>query len=206
MTPEIDQTTRDHLKNALDQAMINECRYYHVEMIEDVRVIFDIGAHTGMFTQFAESIYPDATIEAFEPDPYNFAQLVARYPNAKNVAMLDAVGTAPFRNTSDDCSRIDFLGDGSIVVPTTTLELEAAPYDTIDIFKCDCEGSEFPIILSTPREVMEKIRYITMEFHDWRGPEQRAALLAKLRETHNMHSVERPPHAAIWHGWRKNER
>lgn len=203
---DLDQQTRQHMLAALDQAMVNECRFYHIEMIEDVRVIFDVGANTGMFTVFAKSLYPDAVIEAFEPDPFNFEQLVKRHPTAKQVAMLDTVGTVPFNNTSDDCSMVDFLGDGRITVPTTTLAIEAAPYDTIDIFKCDCEGSEFPIILGTPRIVMEKIRYITMEFHDWRGPEQRQRLLDKLRETHNMHSVERPPHAAIWHGWRKNER
>lgn len=187
----------------IDQELLRECRFYHIDMIENVRVIFDIGANTGAFVQFAKQLYPDAIIEAFEPDPANFSQLVDVLPSAKRVGVLDAVGEAEFFNGDNELSRIGV--GGPIVVPTTTLAIEAELYDTIDILKCDCEGSEYAIFLSTPREVMEKIRYLTMEFHDWRGPEQKRALLNKLRETHNMHSVERPPYEAIWHGWRKNE-
>ena len=188
----------------LDQAMLYECRTYHIDMIEDVKVVFYIGAHSGMFAYYAHALYPDAMIECYEPDPDNFAKLVALVPTAKQVAMLDEVGEVAFINTANDESMVDFFDKGKITVPTTTLEIEAAPYDQIDILKCDCEGSEFPIFGAAPRETMEKVRYITMEFHDWRGPVQKGLLLNKLRETHNMHSVERPPWAPIWHGWRKD--
>jgi len=55
-----------------------------------------------------------------------------------------------------------------IEVSTTTLQLIMDNYNIeyIDFLKMDCEGSEGPILNSTPKEYLNRVRKIAMEFHD----------------------------------------
>jgi len=38
-------------------------------------------------------------------------------------------------------------------------------WDTIDLVKLDCEGAEFPILLETPAEVLQKVKKRVIEYH-----------------------------------------
>jgi hypothetical protein len=57
--------------------------------------------------------------------------------------------------------------------------------DDISVLKIDIEGAEFALILNTPEEVMQRLRYITMEA-DATDKEQFGLLVAKLTETHKV--------------------
>ncbi len=67
---------------------------------------------------------------------------------------------------------IDYLNEGKrggcVEVPTTTLQeiMDSNQLERIDFLKLDCEGSEGPILNSTPKEYLKRIRKIAMEFHD----------------------------------------
>ncbi len=55
-----------------------------------------------------------------------------------------------------------------IEVPTTTLQeiMDSNKLERIDFLKLDCEGSEGPILFSTPGEHLKRVKKIAMEFHD----------------------------------------
>jgi FkbM family methyltransferase len=75
-----------------------------------------------------------------------------------------------YRNYED----LTYLISGSddlekyVEVPTTTLQeiIESNNIEWIDFLKMDCEGSEGSIFASTPKEYLQRIRKIAMEFHD----------------------------------------
>lgn len=55
-----------------------------------------------------------------------------------------------------------------IDVPTTTLQaiMDSNHIERIDFLKLDCEGAEGPILHSTPKDYLQRIGKIAMEFHD----------------------------------------
>ena len=55
-----------------------------------------------------------------------------------------------------------------IEVPTTTLQeiMDHNNLEHIDFLKLDCEGAEGPILQSTPKSFLRRVRKIAMEFHD----------------------------------------
>ena len=57
-------------------------------------------------------------------------------------------------------------GAGSVTVRTTTIAhlLEDMATDTIDLLKMDIEGSEYNVLLTTPREILHRIRRINVEY------------------------------------------
>lgn len=190
------------------EALINECRAYQIEGIEDVETVVDLGAHFGLFANYARHLYPDARIECYEPDPSNYERLIESWPEAFQVAIGDEYRKARFNATADDCSFVaeakpneSFTNE--IEVDVVSLAAILAEMDHVDILKVDIEGSEVPVFMNAPIETMRKIRYITMEFHIWHSDADREALLAKLSETHEVEIQLRPPVDDIWRAWRR---
>lgn len=181
--------------------MDNEVRFYRIEDRPDVNYIVDIGAHTGHFADYAHRLYPTALIDCFEPDPTNYAELIKHHPDSRQRAVYSVSNQKlPFIDLGTDESKVDWFGTGRILVDTISLDQLLLPFDRVDILKCDCEGSEFDIFMAASGPTMQKIQFITMEFHDWRGPDHRQALIDKLKLTHNMTAWHRPPWNDLWYG------
>ena len=67
--------------------------------------------------------------------------------------------------------------------PTTTEALQEQGLDTVDLLKLDCEGSEYPIIYESPRELWRGVRAIFLEVHDLPGEGRNVtALIAYLED------------------------
>ena len=50
----------------------------------------------------------------------------------------------------------------------------------------DVEGAEFEILLATPEEALQKIKFMYVEFHDWASQELHDATMEKLRSIFNV--------------------
>lgn len=126
-------------------------------------VVFDCGASTGNFTAAYLTLFPRATIHAFEPHPHSADQLRSRFHDAPRVTVEQtAVGAAggaavfhmnrlPYTSSllpRPSAGRRYFpLMDGvveRVEVPVTTLDdyCHRHAIERIDILKMDIQGAE----------------------------------------------------------------
>ncbi len=142
-------------------------------------IILDVGMHIGSFC-YAALLRGAQHVYGFEADPGNFSQAVANlrvfgdrihlYPKA--VWRSDRTGDALFHPSSSG----KHTGGGCILYPLGGRPLEAVPFDDIlrevtdngkkrvKLVKMDCEGSEFPILLTS--RMLHLIDEIRGEYHE----------------------------------------
>ena len=152
-------------------------------------VVIDVGAHIGVFATVCHRRGSRA-IHCYEPDASNFELLesnVGQLPGVhlKRAAIWrsdDGAGTEVLLSGADGdntgaCSvlaggrALDFATQTVADRSTTALRVGAVPldavlaaHDRVDLLKLDCEGSEFPILL-TSRE-LHRVRRIVGEIHE----------------------------------------
>ncbi|MCW4051229.1 MAG: FkbM family methyltransferase [Candidatus Bathyarchaeota archaeon] len=153
-------------------------------------LVLDIGAHIGSFSVYASQ--KASKVYAYEPEPSNFNLLVnnLRINGIKNVepfqvAVYDKKGVLPFficgtRNTGGH-SFSKALLERDKVPSTITINVKTLLFSDIvrslgevGFVKMDCEAAEYPILFSTPDDVLKKIEKIVIEYHD-------PSLLEKLK-------------------------
>lgn len=137
--------------------------------------IIDIGAHTGSFS-WACALRGCANIDAFEPEPANFATLAANLEPLRNSVRVH--NAAVWRSDREEqlyyhyhdnprnTGGGDMFGDATDGLPvwaTVGLDDIIANAGIVRLLKLDCEGSEFPI-LYTSRE-LDKVDEILGEYH-----------------------------------------
>jgi len=144
------------------------------------RSILDIGGHLGFFSLLATTLNPTVPIYTFEPHAGNYEILKTNlkqnriknvYP--KQLAVSNTIGETELQLSKEDLNHslekaIEPTGEAQ-KIQTITLEriFEKNQLEQCDLLKLDCEGSEFKIIYSTPKELFKKIRHIFLEYHDW---------------------------------------
>ena len=138
--------------------------------------VLDIGANIGTFTVAAALAAIAGRVYAIEPEPGNFAMLRQNVElnRLRNVELLQAAvgaaaGEAVLGHDGNLSSLMWDRGAGAEAVPVVTLASLVARMGTVDLLKMDCEGAEFDILYSTPPEALQKIRRITMEYHNLGG-------------------------------------
>ncbi len=161
--------------------------------------IVDIGAHYGYFSIFAsKNTHKESNILAIEPSKKNYKILKENLENCKitNVKPLQvAVGEKEsvgelYEGSSVNNSIIEdypLLGQEKNKSIIKILDLnsliEQNNIEVIDFLKLDCEGAEYSIILNSTTSVFEKIKVLSMEFHDLKNPNFTAnKLVQKLKE------------------------
>ena len=151
-------------------------------------VVVDIGANIGAFSLLASR--QAKVVYAVEPVRSNFEMLrhnvelnrldnVIIYP----LALADHNGTARIRD-SGVMSSMYFGTEGAVeLVPTVTLEtfFRDNSIEEVDYLKMDCEGAEWDILLSTPPEVLSRIRHLELEFHRFQKDQHPEILCSHLR-------------------------
>jgi len=161
---------------------IGDKRYTKYKDVQKGDLVIDVGAYIGDFTVYAGS--KGARVIAIEPTKESFKKL------KENIAlnhliyvttpMNVAVGT--FRGISELYIH-KWEGINSLInakklsrqssltkiekVETILLEDLLVKYEKIDFLKIDTEGSEANIILSTPRQLLKRVKYIAMESTDY---------------------------------------
>ncbi|OGM17101.1 hypothetical protein A2V56_00015 [Candidatus Woesebacteria bacterium RBG_19FT_COMBO_42_9] len=147
-------------------------------------IVFDIGAHVGVFSVYAAQKFPGVSVYSFEPDPQNFELLRQNitlngfedriHPFQLAISAKSGIHDffrSKFRSTSNSLferSINNSKGYGKVKVESRTLEeiFEQEKIDRCDLLKMDCEGAEFEILLNAPPDVLRRIRRIALEYHD----------------------------------------
>ncbi len=146
-----------HFRNYSDfglayEILIQNSYQLHSEFCEDPKHVVDLGANSGISAIYLNSLFPDATVHCYEPDPHTFSQLQLNTSGISNIFGHQEL-------VSDTKGHIEFLADpksnvtSSIIrrnsrqVPISVksrclysvLDKIGAP---IDLLKVDIEGSE----------------------------------------------------------------
>jgi FkbM family methyltransferase len=139
-------------------------------------VIIDVGAHIGTFTILAASKVPRGTVYSIEAckESFNLLRINAALNRAENVsthrlALYNKRGTCTLyydRGTWGH-SVVQQLSDRSETVESCTLQqfFEETGISRCSFMKFNCEGAEFPILLSSPADLLARVRVILVLYH-----------------------------------------
>lgn len=141
-------------------------------------IVIDIGAHIGTFSILAASKLKCGRVYSIEASKDNFEYLKRNIAlnNLSNVfisnlALSDFKGITRLYHPSEEGNW------GYSIVKQDAKEFEEVKTDTLtnfirdnniiacDFMKLNCEGAEFKIILSTPMEILEKIKILLILYH-----------------------------------------
>lgn len=148
---------------------INNVEWYDLYM----KVVVDIGANRGFFSLKAASCFAHQ-IYAYEPSKKgiefinsNFKNYYSNYPiEVHHKAVTDRSGDIIKMSSNMVNPDATIFNDTGYDVETISFEdiINNIPYNDI-VVKCDCEGSEYEIILNTPDYVFDKIKLFYIEIH-----------------------------------------
>jgi len=140
--------------------------------------IIDVGAHIGTFSMLAARRAPLGKIFALEAsrETFNYLSINAAINSLdnvvpKHVALSDRNGRTTLYHDVETGnwghSIMQPLSGSSEQVEMISLPsfFEEESIADVDFIKFNCEGAEFPIILSTPVDVLRKVRRMLILYH-----------------------------------------
>ncbi|ODT05998.1 MAG: hypothetical protein ABS58_13375 [Mesorhizobium sp. SCN 65-20] len=157
-------------------------------------IVIDIGAHIGTFALTAASKAPQGIVHAIEAsaETYNYLRINAALNPALNViphhlALTDRDGEVTLHHDRGNWghSIMKQLSPKGERVPAMSLSSFMLAHKIADVsfIKFNCEGAEFPILLSTPIELLQKVKMMLILYHvDLVDGASLEALLARLAE------------------------
>jgi|GEM_PF-445734 len=141
------------------------------------RLVLDIGAHVGSFTCALAQHLPGARFVCVEPSPVAIRWLrrnlalngLTERVDLLDAAVADAEGVAVLTNadTASGSATVRTNGNSSGLrvrarrLEAIIAELGAPP----DIVKLDCEGGEYPAVLSSALETWKGLEEVLIEYH-----------------------------------------
>jgi len=143
----------------------------------DNHVIIDIGAHIGAFALLSSSKVKHGRIHAIEAceESFNYLRINAALNQSANItlhhlAITDREGTCSLYHSSSNWGHSTVqrrYSDSSERVRACTLShfMENNQIDKCDFMKLNCEGAEFPILLSTPGDLLKRLETILVMYH-----------------------------------------
>ena len=170
-------------KNTADEAVISDSFDNDIILSgvpeyqpEAGHVIIDIGAHIGTFSLLASSKVRHGKVYAIEAceDSFNFLRINVALNQCANIsihhlAMSDKEGTCKLYYDTGNWghSIVKNLSRYSETVKSSTLStfFESKRITECHFMKLNCEGSEFPILLSTTNNVLQRIGTILVLYH-----------------------------------------
>ena len=192
----------DYAPNADSLAVLREVFYDrayadYFPFYEEAAVL-DVGAHKGFFALFAaQHLAPSARIVALEPAAETYRVLQANLHandvqnvTAVNVGLAAEGGTATLRG---DRSWNASLSEPASAEPGQTVRvqtlrdvLDAHALDRVDFLKLDCEGAEYPVLFGADVPTLERVRTLSMEFHDTGEARWTGLSLTRLLRRHGF--------------------
>lgn len=165
------------------ETVVTRNEYRVPEQLAPGSVVVDIGVHIGAFSYLALT-RGAASVYGFEPEPSNFARARANlagfgdrvHLHNRAVWRSDRPGAALHFWASSDRAN---TGGGTLIWDTDGPLVDAIPFDEIvetaseggrrriALVKIDCEGAEFPILLTSTR--LSRIERIVGEYHELRA-------------------------------------
>lgn len=152
-------------------------KIYNLEFnLNEGDIVVDIGANIGVFSIYAARKV--GKVLSFEPCLENFEDLKENIElnNAKNIFLYNKgiyskKGKLKLYLTEEmtghSINKQDSFSGEIEDIEVITLSDIFKDYDIekIDFLKIDCEGSEYEVLLTTPKKCFERINRIAMELH-----------------------------------------
>ena len=139
-------------------------------------VVVDVGAHIGMFSLQAAQKSPQGRIYAIECSRETFNYL--RLNVALNAMLNIDVSRLALSDTTGDIRLFHADGNwGHSIMKPLSSSGESVPADTLanffqakqithcDLIKFNCEGAEFPILMSSPVELLRRVDLLLIQYH-----------------------------------------
>ena len=185
--------------------------------------VLEIGGHKGFFSVYCA--VHGAAVRVYEPNPESHKQLyihsqmngVERFVRSREIAAWSKGGTIQLHLNPGNPGGSTIHRPGKPCVGACkelpTVEVKALPFYWMlqgspewEIAKFDCEGAEYEFIPSTPDEDLARIKYFTMEVHDFAEPQEYEELINKLARTFYLFGENKNPNNGLYyylHGVRK---
>lgn len=153
----------------LNEIVLRKIYFPEFFKIDQKDIVLDVGAHAGVFSILAAKKARFGKVYSFEPMPFNIEMLrknisLNSLQNIEplEIALTDKEGVADFY-MDDHGLHTMYLQEGrckKIKVKTTTLNrfMKQFKLSRIDFLKMDCEGAEYPILFSTSKKTLLKIK------------------------------------------------
>lgn len=149
--------------------------------IKEKDTILDVGAQIGVFSVYAAHHAKKGKIYAFEPMSENF-KMLKENTNLNKLKNITNINCALSDKNGKESLFIDDLNTGGhsffndkkswsknkIIVKSMNLDSFFNKYKIkkIDFLKMDCEGAEYKIFFGASKKTLEKIKKISMEYHN----------------------------------------
>jgi FkbM family methyltransferase len=156
---------------------------YRFQTNNEKPVIIDCGANIGLSSLYFKSIYPNATLHAFEPDAVLFQLL------EKNALVNDFTNThlhqaavwiedtnLSFSSKGSEASHIDLSNQSEHQVKAIRLSSFLTQFEHVDFLKMDIEGAEFQVVADC-LEGLKKVDLFFLEYH------------GKVNQTKQLHTL-----------------
>ncbi|MAG26902.1 hypothetical protein CMI47_15290 [Candidatus Pacearchaeota archaeon] len=163
--------------------------------IKESDTVLDIGAHIGVFSIFASHLSKNGKVYSFEPFQENFNLLKdnINLNETKNIIPINKAISNKNSKQSLFISESENKGSGSlhqnnnskkVTIEAISLQsfLKEYKIKTIDFLKIDCEGAEYEILYNCPKNLLQKIKKISMEYHNLSKENNGSALKKFLEE------------------------
>jgi FkbM family methyltransferase len=144
--------------------------------------VIDGGAYIGIASLYFKSVYPEARITAFEPDPEVHATLEQniRQNDLTDVETVCAAlaareGSASFNPDGADGGRLTDEGRQTV----ETVKLSDYLTEPVDFLKLNIEGFELDV-LQEAEPAVGNVHELVLEYHGWPGGEQRLGPILDL--------------------------
>jgi FkbM family methyltransferase len=178
------------VRDSLDRSSISDIFGRQVwtkfRKIKDGDVVIDIGAFIGGLSLLAATSEKDVKVFAYEPFKESFEYLrdnILLNNLESEIMPINLAVTADGKpqklyvgpqSTANSSYKIEGLSD-AMVIESVRLEdvFETNKIEYCDFLKMNCEGSEYDIILTAPKEILRKIGYIAIEYHWINGREEK---------------------------------
>ena len=158
------------------------------------RVIYDVGASTGIWSEVAAGVFPSANFHLFEPLAERYDDLSGRMRRLPNltlhpVALGDSNGTAPMFVARD--TYTSSLNDRGEI--TEVEEMKTVPVHRLDdyaserrlpcpdVIKIDCQGAE-ALILAGAERALDAAKVLLLETWFKRGYGPKTPLICEIIE------------------------
>ena len=191
IVPSLDYNGKKDMHYILNEIFYQKVYNNDFVCVAENDIVFDIGFNYGFFTLDALTYKPKKII-GFEPNP-NLVKLFNRLHidsvELHQSAVSNKAGSTIFyENNFSGKSSIhsDVNSDtssNSYQVNICSFNDMAEQYDVIDYLKVDCEGAEYEIFESIPKEFLtNRIRKIALEFHHNINDIKVVNLISKIKQ------------------------
>ena len=171
-------------------------------LLSEENTIIDLGACRGEFIKEFISKYNTKKCIAVEPNPTNFVTL----PNSENIIKYNNLISSVkgeerifFEDTKspyNGSTIFNYFNGVQHIIKTITLDeiLVENKIDYVDLLKIDIEGSEYELLESLTDSFFNKVRQITIEFHDFVEPKlkERTEEIIKRIENLGFNRISKP--------------